>query len=87
MGEVTATQLVIMKIAIEEAEDKAKILALMHIAFPFHKGDKNYPFHFIINPPWYNVAIMRYERNSSSFLCLGMRGFIKEGLSIHAPAA
>jgi hypothetical protein len=37
--------------------------------------------------PWYNFAIMRYERNSGSFLCLGMRGFITEELSIHAPVA
>ena len=64
-----------------------KILALTNIAFPFHKSDTNYPIHFIINPPWYNAAIMRYERNSSGFSCIGVRGFITEGLSIYAPVA
>jgi hypothetical protein len=58
MVEVTTTQLIIMNIAMKEAEHKAKILALMNIAFPFHKSDKNYPNHFIINPPCWLHGIM-----------------------------
>jgi hypothetical protein len=58
MVEVTTTQLIIMNIAMEEAEHKAKILALMNIAFPFHKSDKNYPNHFIINPRCWLHGIM-----------------------------
>jgi len=52
MGEVTATQLIIAKIAMEEAEDKARIFVLMNIVSPFHKSDKTYPIYFIINPCW-----------------------------------
>jgi hypothetical protein len=58
MFEVTATQLIIVNITMEEAEHKAKILALMNIAFPFHKSDKNYPIDFIINPPYWLRGIM-----------------------------
>jgi hypothetical protein len=36
---------------------------------------------------WYNRAIMRYEQDGNGFLCIGVRGFITEGLSIHAPVA
>ena len=36
----------------------------------------------------YNAATMRYERSDLTvFLCIGVRGFIEEGLPIHAPAA
>jgi hypothetical protein len=52
MGEVTAIQLVVMKIATEETEAKARIFALMNIVSPFHKSDKAYPIYCIINPCW-----------------------------------
>jgi hypothetical protein len=52
MGEVTNTQLIIMKIAREKTEDKARFFALMNTDSPFHKGDETYPIHFIINPRW-----------------------------------
>ena len=35
----------------------------------------------------YNAAIMRYERHGNSYLCVGLRGFIYEGLSGIAPVA
>ena len=38
--EVTGVQLIIMEIAMEETEDKAKFFALLNMISPFHKGDK-----------------------------------------------
>jgi hypothetical protein len=58
MFEVTATQLIIVNITMEEAEHKAKILAFTNIAFPFHKSDMNYLIDFIINPPYWLRGIM-----------------------------
>ena len=58
MVEVAVTQLIIVNITMEEAKHRAKILALMNIAFPFHKSDKNYPIDFIINPPYWLRGIM-----------------------------
>jgi hypothetical protein len=41
----------------------------------------------ILGKECYNVATMRYEQNGNSFLCVGLRGFICEGLSAIAPVA
>jgi hypothetical protein len=41
----------------------------------------------ILSKKCYNVATMRYERSDNIFLCIGVRGFDGEGLSIHAPVA
>ena len=88
MDEVTSAQPVIMKIAAEKTDDEANIFSLMNIVSHSYGSDKMCrPNYKSMRVAWYNPAIMRYERNSNSFSCIGVRGFITEGLSIYAPVA
>ncbi len=64
-----------------------KVLTDDHGSSSPKKDDKACPIFIIINRTrvCYNAAIMQYERTDNGFLCIGLRGFIYEGLSGIAP--